>query len=184
MTWCCQETLRWRHNERGSVSNHQPHDCLLNGLFGRRSKKTWKLRVIGLCAGNSPGTDEFPAQMASNAENVAIWWRHHDSHYLDQRWSVLKMAIKINGSYFWPWATVPYGFMWPQLVNTLRPWQNGRNFTDDNFKRIFLNENIWIWNTIWLDFVPMVPIGNKIAFGQIMAWCRTSAKPLSEPMMV
>ena len=21
--------------------------------------------------------DEFPAQMASNAENVSIWWRHH-----------------------------------------------------------------------------------------------------------
>ena len=25
----------------------------------------------------SPGTGEFPAQMASNAENVSIWWRHH-----------------------------------------------------------------------------------------------------------
>ena len=71
-------TLRWRHNERDSISNHQPHDCLLNGLFRRRSKKTWKLRVTGLCAGNSPGTGEFPAQMASNAENVSIWWRHHD----------------------------------------------------------------------------------------------------------
>ena len=26
-------SLRWRHNERDSVSNHQPHDCLLNRLF-------------------------------------------------------------------------------------------------------------------------------------------------------
>ena len=26
---------------------------------------------------NSPVTGEFPAQMASNAENVSIWWRHH-----------------------------------------------------------------------------------------------------------
>ena len=51
-----------------SLSNHQPHHCLLNRLFGRRSKKTSKLRVTGLCAGNSPGTGEFPAQMASNAE--------------------------------------------------------------------------------------------------------------------
>ena len=42
-----------------------------------RSKKTSKLRVTGLCAWNSPVTDEFPAQMASNAENVSIWWRHH-----------------------------------------------------------------------------------------------------------
>ena len=65
--------LQWRHNGSDSVSNHQPHDCLLNRLFRRRSKKTPKLRVTGLCAGNSPGTGEFPAQMASNAGNVSIW---------------------------------------------------------------------------------------------------------------
>ena len=70
-------SLRWGHNGRDSVSNHQPHDCLLNRLFRGRSKKTSKLRVTGLCVGNSPGTGEFPAQMASNAENVSIWWRHH-----------------------------------------------------------------------------------------------------------
>ena len=50
---------------------------VLNRLFRRRSKKTSKLRVTGLCAGNSPGTGEFPTQMASYAENVSIWWRHH-----------------------------------------------------------------------------------------------------------
>ena len=32
----------------------------LNRLFGRKSKKTSKLRVTGLCAGNSPGTGESP----------------------------------------------------------------------------------------------------------------------------
>ena len=42
-----------------------------------RSKKTPKLRVTGLCEGNSPVTGEFPAQKASNVENVSIWWRHH-----------------------------------------------------------------------------------------------------------
>ena len=70
-------SLRWRYNGRDSVSNHQPHHCLLNRLFRCRSKKTSKLRVTGLCVGNPPGTGEFPAQMASNAENVSIWWRHH-----------------------------------------------------------------------------------------------------------
>ena len=69
--------LQWRHNGRDSVWNHQPHDCLLKGLFRRRSKKTPKLRVTGLCAGSSPGTGEFPAQMGSNAENVSILWRSH-----------------------------------------------------------------------------------------------------------
>ena len=70
-------SLRWRHNERDGVSSHQPYDCLLNRLFRHRSKKTSKLRVTGLCVGNSPETGEFPAQIASNAENVSIWWRHH-----------------------------------------------------------------------------------------------------------
>ena len=71
--------LEWRHNERDGVSNHQPRNCLLNRLFNHGSKKTSKLCVTGLCAGNSPMTGEFPAQMASNAENVSIWWRHHVS---------------------------------------------------------------------------------------------------------
>ena len=69
--------LQWRHNGCDSVSNHQPHDRFLNRLFRHRSKKTLKLRVTGLCAGNSPEAGEFLAQMASNEENVSIWWRHH-----------------------------------------------------------------------------------------------------------
>ena len=74
-------TLQWRHYERDGASNHQPHDCLLNRLFRRRSKKASKLRVTGLCAGNSPVTGEFPAQRASNAENdlTTLSWT---------RWSV------------------------------------------------------------------------------------------------
>ena len=41
-------------------------------------KENIKFRVTGLCAEYSPGTGEFPAEMASNAENVSIWWRHHE----------------------------------------------------------------------------------------------------------
>ena len=70
-------SLQWRYKQRGGVSNHQHLDCLLKRLFRRRSKKTLKLRVTGLCEGTSPLTGEFPAQRASNAENVSIWWRHH-----------------------------------------------------------------------------------------------------------
>ena len=70
-------SLQWRHDGLDGVANRQPHHCLLSRLFGRRSKKTPNLHVTGLCAGNSPGTGEFLAQMASNAESVSIWWRHH-----------------------------------------------------------------------------------------------------------
>ena len=75
--------LHWRHNDHDGVSNHQPHGCLLNRLFTRGSKKTSKLRVTGLCVGEFTGTGEFPAQRASYAENVSIWWRHHGRRQLD-----------------------------------------------------------------------------------------------------
>ena len=44
---------------------------------GTDKKKTLKLRITGLCQGISPGTGEFSAQMASNVENISIWWCHH-----------------------------------------------------------------------------------------------------------
>ena len=69
--------LQWGHNGCDGVSNHRSLCCILNRLFRRRSKKTSKLRVTGLCEGNSPVTGEFPAQRASNAENVSVLWRHH-----------------------------------------------------------------------------------------------------------
>ena len=47
----------------------------------RRPKKTSKLRVTGIWEANSPVTGEFPAQWVSNAENVSIWWRHHEYNY-------------------------------------------------------------------------------------------------------
>ena len=83
--------LHWRHNGRDGVSNHHPYVCLLSRLFRRRSKKTSKLRVTGRCEGNSPGTGEFSAQIASNAEKASIWWRHHEykNHELVASWSPL-----------------------------------------------------------------------------------------------
>ena len=78
-----------------------------------------------------------------------------------------------------------YVMIWPHFPsNTLRPRQNGRHFTDDIFKRIFYNENIWIPIKISLKFVPKVSINNIPALVQIMAWRRSGDKPLSEPMMV
>ena len=73
-----KQALLWRHNERNGVSNHQPQPCLLNRLFRRRSNKISKLRITGLCEGNSPVTGEVPAQMTSNEEMLPIWWRHHE----------------------------------------------------------------------------------------------------------
>ena len=70
--------LQWRHNGRDGVSNYEPHHRLLNCLFMRRSKTASKLRVTGLCEGNSSVTSEFTTQRASKAESASFWWRHHE----------------------------------------------------------------------------------------------------------
>ena len=63
----------------GAIASQSPASRVFTQPFIQTQiKETSKLRVTGLCAGNSPGTGEFPAQRASNAENVSIWWRHHD----------------------------------------------------------------------------------------------------------
>ena len=53
--------LRWRHNGRDSVSNHQPHHCLLNRL----TKKTSKLRVTDLLKiqNGEPSPATFPIHL-------------------------------------------------------------------------------------------------------------------------
>ena len=97
-------SLQWRHDERDSVSNQRPHDCLFNCLFRRRSKKTSKLRVTGLCAGNSPVTGEFPTQRASNAESVSIWSRHH-VHGQHQIEKYILLTL-------WETWTITYAYGW------------------------------------------------------------------------
>ena len=70
-------SLQWRHNEYNGVKITGLTIVYSTVFSRRRSKKTSKLRVTGLCVGNSPVTGEFPTQRASNAEKVSIWWRHH-----------------------------------------------------------------------------------------------------------
>ena len=86
--------LQWRYNECDNVSNHLRLDCLLNRLFRCRSKKTSKLRITGLCEGNSPVTSEFPAQRASNAENVSLGWRYHCSN--TRKWRGLLSILPVE----------------------------------------------------------------------------------------
>ena len=75
----------------------------------------------------------------------------------------------------------PYKIM---TINRLRPKQNGRHFTDDIFKCIFLKENVWILIKISLHVVTEGQINNISTLVQTMTWHRQGIKPLSEPMMV
>ena len=98
--------LLWHHSERDGVSNNRRLDSLFNLLSSRRSKKTSKLRVTGLCEGNSSVTGEFSSQRASNAENVSIWWRQHVfiyqcysglCHSVAGLWYLLMVPVNILG---------------------------------------------------------------------------------------
>ena len=187
--------LLWCHNGHDGISYHQPYHCLLNHIFWRRSKKTSKLRVTGLCAGNSPVTGEFPAQMASNVENVSIWWRHH------AREATFKNTYKDYTSICPAQQSPVYIFHGTNCIyshhteggsldvlpgckfNSSPPGQNGRHFADDMFKCISLNENIWMSNKISLKYVSWGLIDNMTALIQIMAWRHPGDKPLSEPML-
>ena len=64
--------------ERHVVSNHRSFDCLFNSLCWPTTKKHQKFASLAICEGNSLVSGEFPAQIASDPENISIWWRHHD----------------------------------------------------------------------------------------------------------
>ena len=63
-----------------SIKCKSPASRLLAQRFVQ-AQGTSKLRVTGLCEGNSPKTGRFPSQRTSNAENITIWWRHHVFSY-------------------------------------------------------------------------------------------------------
>ena len=77
-------------------------------IYSDRSKKTPKFRVTGLCVGKSPVTGEFPAQMASNAENVSTSIKHirlkyrYHSHWISYKTNMpsTPMMASSNGNIF------------------------------------------------------------------------------------
>ena len=65
---------------------------------GADQRKHQSSASLAICAGNSPVTGEFPAQMTSNVENVSIWWRHHEiiAIVLLVQWKTVVFKILIN----------------------------------------------------------------------------------------
>ena len=119
-TWRCF-TLQWRHNGRDGVSNHQPHHCLLKRLFRRRSKKTSKLRITGLCAGNSPVTVEFPTQIV-----FPRWWL---KHYTDVIMSAMASNHRRLGCFSQPFVQAQI----KENIKASRHWPLWWDFTGDRW---------------------------------------------------
>ena len=77
-------TLQWRDG----VSNHRRHNCLLNRLFRRRSKKTFKVRVTGRWLVNPPHKGPvmrkmFPFDDVIMKKPYVFWFKFHWSLFLE-----------------------------------------------------------------------------------------------------
>ena len=122
-------SLPWHHNERDGVSNHRRLDCLLTRLFRRRSKKTPKLRVAGLCEGNSPVTSEFPLKGPSTRKIFPF----DDVIVYLQRFPYDEYDDILNDRQWHSWATY-WSHTSPNFLNIrhmacLRKWGIGCRFS-------------------------------------------------------
>ena len=109
----------WSHyndvimSDMTSQNTSQPHDCLLNRLFRRRSKKTSRLRVTGLCMGihqwpvNSPHKWPVTRKM-SPSDDVIIFGEILHSICLHLAVTIYTLGIiGTNSSIVFHWIPLP-----------------------------------------------------------------------------
>ena len=107
-------------------------------------------------------------------------------------WAIIRVVINywaIMTTHIWTaahnvhlWCGYNGGHLVPKTtpVNTLKPGQNYKTFCTQHFQMCFLEIYLYL---ISLEFVCERQLGNKSSFVQVMAWHRTGAKPLPEPMV-
>ena len=78
-------SLQRRHDDHDGVSNHQPHDCLRNGLFRRRSRKISKLRV----------TDRWISRTKGKLRRKCF-------HLMTSSWCVVETRAKLQSDWKTP----------------------------------------------------------------------------------
>ena len=120
-------------------------------VYSGADQENIKARVTGLCVGNSPGTGEFPAQMATNAETVSIWWRHHVSPHIT--WLRCKQH-----TIFCNYCGIT---LCRKIINILSPGQRVPNFANGILKCIFLRKAFWNMLQPSLKYVPGRHVENK-----------------------
>ena len=105
-------------------------------------------RHCPLC-GEFTGTGEFPAQRASNAENVSIWWRHHE--YIKLHWLIYaekKQSCRSRGIHRGHW----FPTIWPlhQYLISHLPLNKK---ADGIWQMIFSTAFLWMKSFVfWLRF--------------------------------
>ena len=137
-------TSHWRHNDHGGVSNQQPHGCLLNRLFWRRSKKSSKLRVTGLCVGNSTGPVNSP----------------HKGPVTRKMFPFDDVIMRSQGT-----VSITYSSWWCKRHQHIKPEQNSWQYEGDILMSVFMGESHYILMQISLKFVLICPIDKQVSIG-------------------
>ena len=128
----------------------------LNRLFSRKSKKISTLRVTSFCMGNSAETGEFPAHKSGNAENISIWWRHHDITATSEiLWNIVYPRYRHIGDALEFNAPTPPPCKWPPFPRRyiqIQLHECSVSFFDSNFT-LLLRVHLTIsqcWFRWWL----------------------------------
>ena len=158
-------SLQWRHNDHDGVSNHQPHGCLLNRLFRRRSKKTSKLRVTGLYVGNSPGPVNSPHKGTVTRKMfpfddviMCIHNRHPYLAFTGELWGVYYDEFGEK------WPCYNGTALYHEMLSTYWGPNNSRHFADDVLRCTALKGNwqlvrfVYASGTFKLDYYFLITI--------------------------
>ena len=155
--------------------------------------KCYQYFFFKMVAGLSPVTWKVPLNQTWNWHWLTnrTTCMSSKTHTDKPDWSELRGSLQLL--VFWKWdmmAAVSHAntsqdnVHRENIVDTLKPRQNGHHFADDSFNWIFFNENALISIKIPLKCFPDGPINHIPALVHTLAWRRSSYKPLSEPMMV
>ena len=153
-------SLQWRLNDHDGVSNHQPHDCLLN---------------------RNSGADRRKHQ--SSTSLAFVWGIHRGPMNSPHKWPVTRtmypfddvIMIQVWGVMLWCDADRSYPYFQWYFVNSLAP---------GGFENIF--QNVFFKLISWIDTLsnscetalrsmPQNPSDDQSTLVQVMAWCRQAA---------
>ena len=188
-------------------------NCSSHALSWWRNQTETFSALLGLCAGNSPVTGEFPSQRPVTRSFDVFFdlcLNKRLSKQLRRRWfempscslwrhcnvGVVAQLIQIHIRFVFH-TKMFLIILWRVAVLTricsshafyefqhISPGQDGRYFADDSFRCIFVNEQFSILiNIFFIKFVPKASIDNNSALVKIMAWCWIGDKALSELML-
>ena len=156
------------------VSNHRRLDYLLNRLFKRRSKKTSKAHVTGLCEGKPPVTGGFLSQRDSNAENVSIWWRHYEQNCTQSR-RLWMYDVSRLFSTLWPSDATWRRRSWPTQFQVMAGCLTALNHYLNQFW--LTSSEVFLYSpdnnfTDWLNSFIM-SLSDTVRWKQIHSWNTT-----------